>query len=306
MAWLQNVEGNFHISFRFGGQKFKRSLKTKIGTEAHTRKARLEETIRLVESGRMEIPQDADVATFLLSVFLAAACGSPDAPVEGHYTVQRSRDAHAGRTFYLAYQRTLDGLRDRLEIDVNFLHRQSLLASTRQRMWQPADAPECEFPIMSFDELAAGKLIALLDRRAPRDAWDVAHLPKLSGGEWPTARSRAIFIAMAGTLPHALHSYADRGLSQISDADVTRQLHPVLVAGNRPTGDEIRAAALRIVHPLLDLTAEERKYCDRLQVGELSAELLFPDDPKLASRVAVSPPLLWKAENARRHSSRGG
>ena len=114
------------------------------------------------------------------------------------YTVQRSRDAHAGRTFYLAYQRTLDGLRDRLEIDVNFLHRQSLLASTRQRMWQPADAPECEFPIMSFDELAAGKLIALLDRRAPRDAWDVAHLPKLSGGEWPTARSRAIFIAMAG------------------------------------------------------------------------------------------------------------
>ena len=67
MAWLQKIEGNFHISFRFGGQKFKRSLKTKISTEAHTRKARLEETIRLVESGRMDVPNDADVATFLLS-----------------------------------------------------------------------------------------------------------------------------------------------------------------------------------------------------------------------------------------------
>lgn len=31
MAWLQEIKGNYHISFRFGGQKFKRSLKTKKG-----------------------------------------------------------------------------------------------------------------------------------------------------------------------------------------------------------------------------------------------------------------------------------
>ncbi len=221
-----------------------------------------------------------------------------------NYTVQRSRDAHAGRTFFLSYQRTLDGLRDRLEIDVNFLHRQGLLAAPPRRMWRPGDESGCEFSITSFDELAAGKLIALLDRTAPRDAWDVARLPTMSGEEWPTARSRVIFIAMAGALPHPLHSYADRGLTQLSDADVRRQLHPILVAGDRPTGEEIRAAAWSVVEPLLDLAPEEREYCDRLQVGELHTELLFPHDHELASRVAASPPLLWKAENARRHHSR--
>jgi hypothetical protein len=222
------------------------------------------------------------------------------------YTVQRSRDAHAGRTFYLSYQRTLDGLRDRVEIDVNFLHRQPLLAPTQRRMWRPGDAPGCEFPTLAFDELASGKLGAFVDRTAPRDAWDVARLPGTSGETWPTSRSRALFVAIAGVLPHPLYSYAGRGLSSVSDAEVRRQLHPLLVADARPTGAELGAAAEAIVEPLLDLTPREKEYCDRLQRGELAPELLFPDEPEIASRLAASPPLLWKAENARRfHANRG-
>jgi len=53
-----------------------------------------------------------------------------------------------------------------------------------------------------------------------------------------------------------------------------------------------------------DLTRAEREYCDRLQRGELVPELLFPDAPELAARVEVSPPLQWKARNARRQAGR--
>lgn len=67
MASIENRTGYFNIVFRFGSQKFTRSLKTKSKREALTRKARIEENIRLVESGRLELPADADVATFLLS-----------------------------------------------------------------------------------------------------------------------------------------------------------------------------------------------------------------------------------------------
>lgn len=46
MAWLQtDPSGNFHISFRFGGQKFKRSLKTKSEKQAQRNKVRFEDTI---------------------------------------------------------------------------------------------------------------------------------------------------------------------------------------------------------------------------------------------------------------------
>jgi integrase len=68
MAWLEREEsGRYHVAFRFGNNKFKRSLKTDSETEAQTRLFRLEENIRLVESGRMTMPEGADAATFLLS-----------------------------------------------------------------------------------------------------------------------------------------------------------------------------------------------------------------------------------------------
>ena len=68
MTWLQaDPSGNYHISFRFGGAKFKRSLKTKSKREADARLHRLDENIRLVESGRLEIPEVGDIPLFLLS-----------------------------------------------------------------------------------------------------------------------------------------------------------------------------------------------------------------------------------------------
>jgi len=64
MAWLQqDPSGNYHISFRL----FKRSLRTSNEKDARTRLDRLEETIRLVEAGRIEIPTEIDLPRFLLS-----------------------------------------------------------------------------------------------------------------------------------------------------------------------------------------------------------------------------------------------
>lgn len=221
---------------------------------------------------------------------------------ERGYALQRSRDTHAGRTFFLSFRRAVDGLPDRVELDVNFLHRQCLLEPERRRMWSPESAsPGPEFVVLSFDELAAGKLIALLDRAAPRDAWDATILTELAGGSWPASLSKPIFVAMAGVLPHPLHSYSASGLSRITDADVQRLLHPMLVKERAPTGEELRNAAAAVLEPFLDLTPEEREYCDRLQEGDFVPELLFPDEPDVAARVAKSPPLQWKALNARRN-----
>lgn len=68
MAWLQiDPSGNFHVSFRFGGKKFKRSLRSMDERHAFARKSRLEESIQLVNSGRLVIPLNADIPVFLLS-----------------------------------------------------------------------------------------------------------------------------------------------------------------------------------------------------------------------------------------------
>ena len=69
MAWLQAhpVSGKYHIGFRFGGKKFRRSLNTSNPKTARRKLVRLEETIELIESGRIELPLNIDLPTFLLS-----------------------------------------------------------------------------------------------------------------------------------------------------------------------------------------------------------------------------------------------
>ena len=71
MAWIEfrkgKTKGTWRISFRLGDRRFNRSLKTDNKKEAESRRARLEENIRFVESGRLQIPDGADIAAFLLS-----------------------------------------------------------------------------------------------------------------------------------------------------------------------------------------------------------------------------------------------
>lgn len=66
-AGLEIRNGRYNIIVRFGGKRFVRSLKTTDEDEATARRLRVEENIRLVESGRLELPDNADVLTFLLS-----------------------------------------------------------------------------------------------------------------------------------------------------------------------------------------------------------------------------------------------
>ena len=63
----------------------------------------------------------------------------------------------------------------------------------------------------------------------------------------------------------------------------------------------MRDAAWAIVAPLVNLSAAEREYVDRIQAGELCPELLFPDDGVMSKRLRRHPALLWRVENAKRH-----
>ena len=67
MAWLEKRGDNFHLCFRLGEQKFKRSLKTANQREADTAVARVERRLMMIEDGDLLIPDDADLTTFIIS-----------------------------------------------------------------------------------------------------------------------------------------------------------------------------------------------------------------------------------------------
>lgn len=61
------TSGNFLACFRYGGRQFTKSLQTKQRRIANAHRARIEETIRLLTSGRIQIPPTVDPGTFILS-----------------------------------------------------------------------------------------------------------------------------------------------------------------------------------------------------------------------------------------------
>jgi integrase len=63
----QRGTGQYHLVFRFGGRRFKKALKTTQMGVAEAALLRLDENLRLVATGRLIIPEDADISTFLLS-----------------------------------------------------------------------------------------------------------------------------------------------------------------------------------------------------------------------------------------------
>ncbi|HWY85513.1 MAG TPA: hypothetical protein VNX28_02250, partial [Gemmataceae bacterium] len=69
MAFLQldKKSRRYRIRFAYGGQEFKRSIKTENPKVARGIQGRVEETIRLLEQGRLEMPIGADPAVFIMS-----------------------------------------------------------------------------------------------------------------------------------------------------------------------------------------------------------------------------------------------
>jgi integrase len=69
MASLHEDErtGNWIVMFRFGGRQFRRSCETTTKSDAVSAKARVEDTIRLLNLGRISIPADADPGVWIMS-----------------------------------------------------------------------------------------------------------------------------------------------------------------------------------------------------------------------------------------------
>jgi predicted nucleotidyltransferase component of viral defense system len=219
------------------------------------------------------------------------------------YRIQISSDQHAGRKLFLSYA-SVGGTQDRIEVDLNFLYRLPIVPTRMLTMWQPRGFERPRATVVGFEELAAGKLCALLNRAMPRDLFDTGRLPEVDSESWQRARFRKLFIALAGSLDHPLHSYRREHINRVSNLTIERELWPTLSERERPSADELKQRAWKVVSPLLTLEDPEREYSERIQFGELRPELMFPDDEGLCERLRQHPVLIWKTENARKHSRR--
>ncbi len=195
------------------------------------------------------------------------------------YEIQRSRDEFAGRKLFLNYI-SVSGSPDRIEIDLNFLHRLPLAPRRIAAMWQPGNLSQPEVQLCGLPEIAAGKVCALLSRCKPRDLFDVIRLAETGASLWRSQFFKKLVIAFTGTLDHPLHAYGRERMERVRDIDLKAELVPMLGGQTKIDRDELIDRAWKAVEPLLVLDDSEREFVDRLQVGDLRLDLLVHEDKK--------------------------
>lgn len=217
------------------------------------------------------------------------------------YQVQKSADAFAGPKTYLRYP-SMMGPSDRIEIDVNFIHRVPIDAIERRSLWQPGSMDRPKVNVVSQSELMLGKLTAFIERAAPRDAWDIVHLPEPAAAILKTSEFRARFIAISAAFEQPLHTYTYARLrALLSDQFVAEQLAPVLPENTPTNAEDLAEKSWSRVESLLSLQSHEKAYIDAIQHGDLRLDLLFHNNEKDIEQLGKHPAILWKLENVRKH-----
>ena len=222
------------------------------------------------------------------------------------YRVQQSADAFAGRKLFLTY-RSLLGHNERIEVDLNFLFRVSLGDTEFRHLWQPGELDRPAVRTVGSEELIAGKLLALFDRAAVRDAWDITHLPGHLARIVDSQAFRARFIAMSVTLEHPLNTYSrSRFEKLVTERVITEQLLPMLVRGIRVEANHLVEQTWQTAGKFVRLAAAEEEFVSAVYRGELLPQLLFPHDQVECDRIGRHPAILWKVANVRTYRERNG
>jgi len=225
------------------------------------------------------------------------------------FKVRRMPEEHAGGKWQLRYQGA-HGQGGNLGVDLNFLHRVPLepvrlLDSKVLGSYQVQNVP-----VLDLHDLAAGKLIALLDRSAARDVFDAAGLfqdPRLE-----QEKLRLPFVVMgAMSRTMDLRTIASDA-ARSTPTEFDRMVRPLLRQKDQPCDLEAMQTAARAgLARLLPLRPHETACVEAIwDRGEIHPEFLTPDPAlqalqALQARIATMPLLRWKAQHVRSHRGLG-
>ncbi len=182
--------------------------------------------------------------------------------------VRRAPTEHAGGKFRLRFASVLGGTQN-LEVDVSYVARLPLLPGERRAMSSSILGEDCEVPCLAFEELAAGKYVALLSRLAARDFYDAASLLKIAPDLPDRPGFRLAFVCQVAA------SRADfRGLKTVAQmpdvVEVRQKLLPLLRIDPDAPGLDPDALAKDLhrqlgpaIRRVLKWSKKERAFLDR-------------------------------------------
>ena len=180
---------------------------------------------------------------------------------------------YGSQKYYLEYINS-SGNRDRIKIEINFLHRLPLLGTVKQKLVIPFPEVKIKAAVLKTEELFAGKSIALVDRLAPRDLYDVYNLKKK---RIPVSIMlfRKLFIFYGCLSRKDFRQYELADIDRITRQDIKEDLWPLLRKSEIPDLKEMLDYVKPFLRQLFKYQPKEKEYIENFFKGEFKPELLF-------------------------------
>jgi len=224
------------------------------------------------------------------------------------YRVRRQPDDHAGGKWLAVHPSALGG-NGTLEVDINYMMRQPLFGAARMNSVPLGTARAKDVLVIDLHEIIAGKLVALLDRRAARDLFDARRIFALPNIDWRLVKAAMLALGASGRNDWRKASAENIG------ADPNELRQKLLICLPRTAFAETGSVDAWIgesialcragVAPLLALTKNEQAFLDGVLVnGDVDASLLDVA-PAIQQRIAVMPMLQWKCSHVKRNKAGG-
>jgi len=211
---------------------------------------------------------------------------------------------HAGGKWLLRYQSAF-GQTGNLEVDMNFMFRIPLWPVKAMDSHPLGPWKATAIPVMDFNELAAGKIVALFSRGQARDLFDCHQIFYKCDPDYQKLR---LAFVVYGAMNRKDWRTVSLNEVNFNAAELTRQLVPTLrhqsiwtKRNSEEHGKRLVEECRQALSVLLPFNDDEVEFLDRiLDKGEINPFLLSMDN-QLCERIRRQPLLEWKALNVRKH-----
>jgi len=215
-------------------------------------------------------------------------------------TVQYLPSEHAGGKWRLRTRSAFGG-DFTLELDLNYLMRTPIWGLMKKRPFPLDEDLIFDCYTVSFEELFAGKIKALLDRSAARDLYDVAKLSELVI-HYDVQKLKKNLILFGLTVKSDWRKKTFDTIDGIDQKMIHEQLTPLLRTSERINLPEMKKKVIYFLTPLMSYDVDEKKFLNRFyDDGEYEPELLFSDTVQ-SELLRKHPAVLWKLMNHRKNA----
>ena len=178
--------------------------------------------------------------------------------------------------------------------------RAHVLPTTRRAVRLPWNDDELTVLSVAPIEIFASKIVALINRTAARDLYDISNMVKFGlfdESEEPLLRKCVMLYAViaADTVPERFDL---SGIGKLQPYKIKTDLLPVLRHGEHFDLAAAREETIRYLTDLLRPEKDELLFWQAFAEKQYRPELLFADEAEALNRVSAHPMALWKCERS--------